>query len=205
MRRIDLEIRHPNALLRAGIAPVSVRRRILSSYELATEQNRSDGRQWYWAAQEYALGLSDTSGVDIDATAAVIAALSPQLRWRENKRAAHTLLTTGRKESGVLTASFDRANRVLRAIDPVAELNRTGRAPKIHSFARNILGQTDSVTIDTWMARLVFGDVDRIHLLGRVGMYDAIANEFRRVAVDVDETPSALQAIVWIQTRGKAE
>jgi hypothetical protein len=112
----------------------------------------------------------------------------------------HGLPVTG----GVMGRSIAFAQSALDAYanggDPLATLN----GPKTSNFARNLLGDTDAVTIDAWAARVALPelgrkDVDRV--MGRKGVYDGIAEAYRTAADRRGVSPSTMQATTWIVAR----
>lgn len=65
---------------------------------------------------------------------------------------------------------------------------------KVTSFQANLLGDTNAVTIDTWMMR-VFG---KSHDNPSAKEYEELAGLTRKVAKKYGVTPSAMQAALWV-------
>lgn len=193
-------------LSRMGTDQRAMRRNIRNWYQQATDEQIMQGREWYGNALDIAITVSELADIDIVRAAAIVSAYSPQVSWTANKKAALEFAATGRKISGILGESHERAIRVLSADDPIAELNaKTGKAHKIVSFARNILGETDSVTIDVWAARAALGmREDAETVLTRVGAYQQVQAAYMAVARELGISGPVLQAIVWVTIRGRA-
>lgn len=174
-------------------------RAILARYRASDEATRTAGAVWYDEAQAYALELSDLSGYSLERVAIAIALLSPRASWQANKAAARALVTGAHKPSGMLARSWLAARNALMVDDPWALFSK--RASKTCAFARAILGDSDAVVIDIWAARVAGIDPDT---LSRAGVYDEVARSYRNAAARVGITPREMQAITWIQARGKA-
>lgn len=201
-----------DVLTRNGFTVREVRRNLRTIFDNALDSDIADGLVWYDEAHQFAVDLSDATGIDLTVVAAVIAALSPQTRWEANKQAAIELLKNDARLPGTLVSNHERAKRVLRSGPMGAlaalQLNGDESAPKIASFARNILGDTDRVTVDVWATRGALlsakrSDLDSEKLLGRAGMYDAIAAQYRYLAEENGITAPQFQAIVWVALTGK--
>ena len=173
--------------------------RIDRAMSRATEDDILDGKVWYANAQALAIELSQGSDLDLLQAASVIAHLSPKVTWALNKRAAEDLVYRGVRTPGIMGAPFARATEASRAEDPLATFGPA--AKKTRSFALNIAGFDQEVTVDIWIARAV-GVTEK--QLTHVGVYEGIAHQFRLAAKRYGITPMQIQAIVWIVTRGKA-
>lgn len=189
-----------NAVLqaKAGISERTVRGRIERAYLAASPDILAEGRRWYDAAQSVCSEIADTHHVQRTNVAAVMAQLSPRTQWARNVQGARDLYEMGHAP-GHIGANVDRALTAMWSTDPLA----TVKGPKTNAFARNILGCTESVTVDVWALRTALGTkrTDHDNVIGRVGVYQAISECFQAVARKHGETASAMQAIVWIVER----
>lgn len=145
-------------------------------------------RGWY---ERSALALSHVFGPDAPRFAALLAALSPQNSAQMNLENAVRVWKgwvnagrptdeagikkilakniVGEKGAGsVLQAWVPNSIRALSAEDPT-EVVLSG--PKVDSFMRNLVGDTQSVTIDAWMANYAL--VDQRLFGGRLNSIDA--------------------------------
>jgi hypothetical protein len=200
-------------LARSGYTTRQIRANLLRVWDSATDQNLLDGLVWYDEAHSFAVDLARATDTDLVVVASVIAALSPQTRWETNKSAAVELLKNGTRYPGMLISNYERAKRVINAgpMEALAALQANGdeSAPKIASFARNILGDSDRVTVDVWAVRAALVSAKRPvanldNVLKRVGMYDAIVAQYKWLANHVGVTAPQAQAVVWVALTGKA-
>lgn len=168
--------------------------RILKVWDRATASDVESGATWYSEAQELAFHLGRNSGHGLDHAAAVISHLSPRTTWTRNVAGAIYLLTYGEKADGIIGANYDRARASLQADDPES----TFGGPKTLRFYRNIIGDTEAVTVDVWAARVAGIDEN---LLKRVGAYDAVEHAYRLAARRRGVEPATMQATTWIVAR----
>lgn len=181
-------------------------RRLIDAYRGAPLAAIEDGRAWYpTAAREAARIARPTDGIDVVRAAAVIAALSPQVRWAQNVVAAERLIAArgGLSDSTVpgFNANVAKARAIIRGgplYGPGDALG--GEAPKVRAFWRAICGDPDSVVLDVWAMRAA--GLDGAPSGAR---YRKVAEMYRRAAAKVGEAPRDFQAIVWLATRGLVE
>lgn len=149
---------------------------------------------WYANANSIARELSITSGHSLEVTSSVIAAFSPRCPWARNVflatefLAGNPVATLGssiRNAEKALTMGFDALN---------------GR--KTNAFARNIAGNLDAVTIDTWMIKAA--GLDSSKSLNKT-TYNELSDAVIEVANDYNLRPAVTQALIWIIVRGSAE
>lgn len=188
---------------------------VLSVYKSATEEERSEGADWYQAAHTFARGMSDRYGLSLAQSAGIIAALSPRLSWDLNMRAADTLARTG--DCATLFSSKLKAKRILwgrESVESVLQCPRCQRkagkhvcsGQKVRAFFACILaaGECDSVCIDRHAFDIAAGhvtdDVTR-KLLDRRGGYDTVANAYREAARIAGVSASTVQAVTWVAWR----
>lgn len=172
--------------------------RIVRRIESATESQLTRGQEWYAEAFEFASLLSAASGHDIVRCAAVIAHLSPKTQWYPNVSFATALLLGDRtRHPGQLQRNLGKALRALDSDDPLSTFNHTGEGDglKTAAFVRNILGDTDAVTVDVWASRVV--GVTEAELT-RAGMYGACSHAYRLAAGRLGMTPRDTQATAWV-------
>lgn len=189
---------HNEKLSRAGLPSVeTLTRRILTVFDRATPADIEAGATWYDEAHELALSLGQSTGHGVEHAAAVIAHLSPRQTWTRNVLGAVDLMQNDVRTPGIMTRSFNAARGTLSV--SVDRLEETFRGPKTRRFFRNILGDTESVTVDVWAAR--GAGVDET-LLSRVGVYDAVECAYQRAARRRSVEPVTMQATVWVVVRG---
>lgn len=167
----------------------------------------SEGVAWYPDALAVCRSISRETGYSMERSAAVVAILSPRARWRTNVEAARNLLADGaairvgarkryRRRYGVLPAQVQRAQIALEARKYSALVS----GPKISAFYRNIIGDTDIVTVDTIMSKAA--DLgSNVTPKVRATIVEAVYI----LAVEYGLTPRDMQAAVWCAFRGKAD
>lgn len=199
---------------------------MIDKYNAADPEIREWGTEWYDNANKYIQNLAEKTGRTMEQVAGVVSAFSPRTAWDPANltQATHFLLNYDPKNPDAmdknwpgLQENLKRAKRIADTegdYDSVYEaLQGAGKdAPKITSFYKNMLGDEDAVTMDTWMARAIFGhgqdmfDGDASQqVLGWAGAYDHMSNAVRRAAKDLGISPRALQAIVWTQVNPQAD
>lgn len=176
--------------------------RLLTTYESATPEQRGQGR-WYFAMHDFAVGLADRYGVDVQTAADVIAVISPRLSVEKNMAYAELLFATG--DAPIMSTPKRQARAIIAGSTIRAEVKN---GPKIVSFADNIARPATStaVTIDRHIYDWLTGsnDDDGRKGLNLKGAYEAAADLFRAAALILGLRPHELQAIVWfVQKEGK--
>lgn len=191
-----------NQVLRAS-ASTSTRAaadRISRVWDRADDETRQQGAAWYPTARAHADEIARLTGHDLVTVVVVIAHLSPRTSWKRNIEGARSLLTGGDGHP-CMRANVARARAAVGDWQPLMTL----RGPKISSFAINILGDGNEVTVDSWAARLAFGlkgrdaGVQADKVLSRVGVYDAVAHSYRVAARRYGVRPDVMQAATWLQ------
>lgn len=177
--------------------------RILAVWERATDADRESGAQWYGADATAVLGALVAAGApSVEHAAAVVAHLSPRTSWARNVAGAMALVADGAGAAlvlGCMSANVKRAQGAMVSDEPLTTIN----GPKTKAFALNLLGDRDAVTVDVWAMRVAVRDcvTDPEKVLGRTGVYDAIAHAYRVAAASVNVTPETMQATTWIVAR----
>lgn len=170
----------------------SIRARFKDIAESATMAETMQAATWYAEAQDIARELSIRYNEPLDRVACVIAAFSPRTTWAKNVLNAQNFLAG--EPVGTLTNNLNMARNGLR--DGFSALK--GR--KTNSFAHNIAGYMNHVTVDVWMIRAAGYE----RLDANKGMYDLISDVITELARDYCVTPAQMQALIWIVVRGSA-
>ncbi len=168
---------------------------ILRVWDRAAPEQITEGRAWYAKAYVIADHVAEIADISLDRAACVIAALSPRTKWERNVDAAFAI-ARGEPVSGTLPMNIERAHKVMAAEDPWSVFTAT--SPKIRSFAKNITGDTYEVTVDMWAA-LIANVTDTE--LARVGVYEAVAEAYRRAAAARRVAAPTMQAGTWVAIR----
>lgn len=181
---------------------------ILATLADSTAAEYETGRLWYRRANRFARKVSALSGLRPDTVAAVLARLSPQVSWADNKTAAleiccklDTQPAAGRCYPDNVLRAEDIARADSAAVIAAEVLPRKGYArPKISAFYRNISDpDTDGIaTVDTWAIRVWLGDC-------AAESYTVTLKQSRKIQADyiaagriVGLLSHELQAIVWV-------
>lgn len=182
-----------------GVSHETIVRRILRTFDRATTADVEQGARWYDEAGDIATTLAPYAG-SREHAAVVISHLSPRTSWARNVAAATALLREDEQAARDLGAIGDTVDRAVSSLDFEQPLESFGaRALKTRSFAENILGDREAVTVDVWAARVA--DLDEL-LLKRVGAYEAVAHAYRLAARRRGVDPATMQATTWIVSRG---
>lgn len=193
------------------VAGISFRRACLnieSVWKLCSPGDIESGARWYAAGEEMIGAICRLTGDSPETVAGVVAQLSPRTTWDRNVAGAYALCVAGERHPGIMGANYERACATLDAgrkgDDPLA----TVRGPKTSSFARNLLGDREAVTIDVHAARIALdpewrrgATTDPERILARAGAYTAVANAYRVTAARLGVDATTLQASTWIRAR----
>lgn len=182
-------------------------RRILRHYRAASPATVAAGSTWYAAAQDAAAAIWPERP---DIAAGVIAALSPRCQWITNVRWAAAVIDAarnGRECPNVHTKTMRRIAWAIATGEQTAEQALKG--PKTARFYRNILGDMSCATVDVWAARAAEGDnvkrdANGVEVAPSRKRYEAIESAYIRAAEIAGTSPSMMQAVTWIQVRGRA-
>jgi len=177
----------------------AVVKRIVRTLNKADAVTVREGMEWYDEARQLTVKLSLMSEYTTAQVAAAMAHLSPRLRWNQNVEAITDLVLYGTLPAYVMQGPAKRARKALVAAEPMNTFGK--RAKKTLAFARNINGDVNAVTVDTWILNVVGITEQQLKL---VGVYDAVAHAYRLAAKRRGFTPAQLQAITWIVVRGSA-
>ena len=184
-------------------------RQILKVYKSATSDEIEFGMRWYAIAKRDATKIAKEFGISVNTTVGVIAALSPNLGWNLNVRAARDLIgafTDGRSMDDIIVSAYPANKRkawemleqkMVRKKALMAKLN--GR--KTTAFFANILG-LDVVTVDGH-AKNIHDGLRRVLKNNNVGVkeYGIIADAYYKAANKVGIKGYQMQAITWVAWR----
>jgi hypothetical protein len=180
---------------------------IRRTYASATAEERQQGLVWYSNAYWFAHVLADRYGVGVDIAAGVIAAISPNTHWAQNKRDAEKLIAAwkrspraaARARLATYGANKRKAIRMLNHGRPELEFS-SNSGPKTWNFWRNLLGDGTSVTVDRHAYSIATGtrySPDSMPSL-TAKRYRETAEAYRAVARELGLEPMQLQAVTWV-------
>lgn len=175
-----------------------MRDRLLTLHDGAADAVREAGRNWYPSAEGAIATLANAYGVGRPTAAGVVAALSPQTRWRKNLEGAEAVLNGEPWRATGYGSNVAKAERIAAGSSPLLVLG----GDKVRSFWANLVGSRATLTIDVWAQRAATG---RDLAPPKGNRYRRIARAYEAAAAAVGEHPRDLQAICWLAIRPAAE
>jgi hypothetical protein len=143
------------------------------------------GRDWYQFAESQVRSAAASLGIDPQRFADIIAVTSPRVQVVRNVRMAVRYVRDG-----------DRTGMMKTVAAALDHWHLTGeiRGPKTSEFAKAIMGDTDRVVLDVWMAK-AFGIPQK--WLDAKYVRAECARRVRDAALILGWTPAQVQAAVW--------
>lgn len=184
---------------------------ILAVFFTAGPLEIQEGLRWYSNANLIAMGLGADLDGGLEASAGVIAALSPNNRWERNVRDAEALIKAfvhGSDLDAVKVSTFGpnkkKAIRILQGEDPFDVLG--GR--KVRAFYSCIVGGND-ICIDGHAYAIWLGKRVPTSSTPKISdkLYNKIAEDYRAATQQINSitgqsyTPADIQAITWVTYR----
>jgi hypothetical protein len=185
--------------------------------QLASQSDITAGIEWYARARRLAERLSSTYDLSLGQAVGVIAALSPNNKWKRNCIDAEAIIKAwnyGAEPLEVKVCTFnpnkEKAVAILLMTDPSSEnIASILSGRKVVAFFLSIMGDPDAVCVDghayaIWMGERV--PTTKTPSIG-VGLYRDIARAYVLVAkrsVDLCGealTPTQIQAVTWVTYR----
>lgn len=195
---------------RSRSAKINIRR----VYDLAEPVECRYGIEWYAAAHDRALKLSERYALPVELVAHVIAALSPNNTWERNLLDADRLINElldlpipiqSLRGTGYCTygKNVDKARRIVLAYSEGRQWDNILKGRKVTAFAFNIAypySADGRVTVDVHAYSIAAGRRYTVSSVPKFGKrkYEAIAKAYRAVAHEVGLLPHELQATVWV-------
>jgi hypothetical protein len=168
-----------------------MRDRLLAAYAASPDDLRDAGRLWYPTAQRVIADLAESYAVGLPAAAGVVAALSPQTRWRKNVEGARCVFQREDWRVVGYGANKRKARRIADGASPVEILG----GDKVCAFWANLVGSRTAVTIDVWATRAALGIQGGVRYQAeqpKGTRYKRFANAYTSAAEIVGETPPRL-------------
>lgn len=179
--------------------PARYTRNILKVYRSANETEYQQGMDWYSSANN----LSHVIGRgDVWKGAGLIAAFSPLTPWWRNVELAIDSAFTGKARTDTLGNSSRIAQRILDGEHPLDVI----KGMKTRAFCQNIAnnGDTDNITVDVHAFSIAhYKRIPSSKIVMGKGLYNEIAESYRRAAISQDISPQRMQAITWVVWRNK--
>lgn len=168
---------------------------------------------WYWSANSMVRDLAAKHGIDFNVCAAIVAALSPRIRWQNargdiypNLDAADNLITgfchhKAKAKVFANVAGFNHNKVKAWAILRSGNISILS-GPKVTAFYHNIVNpdNDEHVTIDSWMFAVAYGlsfTAAKEDYSPTKKQREIILQALRNVAAQYAISTIDLQAIVW--------
>lgn len=179
---------------------------VFQVYAQADRWDRELGLKAYAEYHQVLLSLSADFNVPVDTTCAVFAAISPNVTYVSNLRAARAILEAYRANRSLDSLSIpiykNNQRKAWSILADNAEPLDLIRAPKTRSFYLNLANPPDArpVTIDGHMYSVWNLKQYRMREVPRFN-YEHIARDFRQCATLLNILPNQLQAVCWFAWR----
>jgi hypothetical protein len=155
---------------------------------------------WYADANLFASQLADKHGCTWMQAAGIVAALSPQKSWDENKKLANDFLQTGK--AGHTGTMIAKCKSILQVND-MESICEILNGPKITSFFINIHfpDQRQVVTIDRHAQDIAFGQVLDVSRSMTPLQYQFFINCYLIAGQRLNVPGYQVQAVTWVHWR----
>lgn len=163
----------------------------------------AEGTRWYYDAYEFCRQMSEQLNLRLETAAAIVAVLSPGTNWQRNQKDAKAV---ARGIPGYRCTTYrvnvEKATRLLFG-EPVENVLGGKKVKAFYECMKDPWAHNGAVCIDRHAVRLATGwDLDTCYkYLGRVGVYEKIAECYRVVANHYGLKPWQVQAVTWIAFR----
>jgi hypothetical protein len=181
----------------ADINPSVLHENIVDVLYHAKPEHWRDGMNWYNHASREIARLGAKHNMPYETTAAIVAVLSPQLRWSRNILAADVIMG-GKVPSAVLGTSVRKAIRLMSGESIESVLG----GDKVNAFFRNLTLNFEHVTVDVHAVDAACRDdytFNRSTI--KDSRYNAIADAYKAVARSLSLPPAVVQAVAWVTWR----
>jgi hypothetical protein len=190
---------------------------IVGTYLLSSSVEKSDGIEWYARAIVAAQTISNSTGVNVNKVAGVIAALSPNNRWDRNLIDAENVckVYTNGDESDVLQVKVCTYGKMLLKAVQILQCDKVSEIPgilngrKIRAFYECIVGKSDAVVVDGHAYSIWIGERLTMKQVPNIGikLYASITADYIQATEEINAKfntnlmPYQVQAITWVAWR----
>ena len=195
------------------VTETKVVKNLLRYYKLCNQEEVESGKAWYPEANAFCKQLAEEYGLEVWKVAGIVASLSPQTTWTQNKIDARNFIARGGRGFMGQRDRTIKAKKILKATsgDEVYDLLSTkpGKALKTKSFYRNIClpGFCDTTTIDRHALAAATQRPDKTFALtdkdGAITerQYRFLSQCYVKAARKVGLIPHEMQAVIWNRYR----
>ena len=191
--------------------------RLYRLYDLATENEKQNGRRWYKKAGAEIAELAIQHHTTTKVAAGVVAALSPSTRWDTNLADAARVLSVGLSPYGLAdyyeckvttyNSNKVKAFAIAECRFIPGEPSDILRGPKVTAFYLNLIGDSSVLTLDSHAYNAFCGF--RATSSDLPGMRAQLARDARKAyfqAAEVKgETVAGFQAIIWLTWKARID
>lgn len=174
---------------------------ILAVYQEATEAEKQEGISWYKEARAFCRATAKEYSVSIEVVTAVISALSPRNKWKQNLKDTITVLEAVRKglnPKDVKTCTFNKNKEKAFAIVREGKPSLVKKSNKTSSFFDNIKFEKSlEVTVDVHAFSVYHGKVVPAQRITDK-KYQEVADAYKLVAMELGLKAYEIQAICWL-------
>ncbi len=171
---------------------------LLNVYERSTTEDLREGQAFYPNATAQVNQWASTLRVSPKVVACVVSALSPNVDWPHNLVAACALLFDD--DSFVYRGYRSNWDKAVRIYSALAE-DITPYYPfgfKVRPFSLNLMGDCESVTVDTHALQAAHDDVlSRINGMRTIDVYSRYAEAYKQTSIVAGFVPCDFQSIIW--------
>jgi len=168
---------------------------------------KNNGLNWYKKANRQIKESAIDLNVDIDLYAKIVAILSPYNRWENNISDAYKLLFCLKYERDQLqkltfTTFKNNVEKAIDVYDGKVDFIMTDTNMKTYSFYRNLMLDSNYITIDRHMIKLL----DFNKYFGKTltsKRYNEYSILFHEIANEFEIEPYEIQAIFWEYARNE--
>ena len=157
---------------------------------------------WYVYQRYTLLSIANNYGVSLDTVTYVTATLSPALSWEKNLESVKAFFDEwfGRYGNNRQTAYGTNVLKCEQYMQGQRQGAPTGR--KVSAFYRNLLGDTQALTLDRHAIRAARWGVRNMGKESGVQdicqqEFTVVENAYRKAAKLMEVSPSYLQALIW--------
>jgi hypothetical protein len=179
--------------------------RIVDAVTLCNPAELAEGVKWYGEAREYARTLAAGTPFTWEQVCGVLAALSPQVSWAQNKDWARMIVEAKAKWAYEIPAVSTGNNRAKawRCLDSGVNPTSVIRGPKVTAFYANMIGDHAYVTVDVWAFYVATGIKLRQNQSVPKWAYPLVVQAYKNAAAELGIEPDECQAAAWGSVVGR--
>jgi len=170
-------------------------------YSLCNHYYIDAGQAWYKDANLFCKQIANQSAYTVEQIAGILSALSPAVEWETNKGDCISLVKNKNSIVSTYTPQREKALAIRKLKRPSnTDIVNILHGPKTIAFYYNLLLNSNYVTIDRHMGRLMF-DNNNLYYVSQVitRYYNTLSTIIKEQAQVYNLKPYELQAIIWLR------